>query len=389
MRFAARPKTLLRITLALLSTVFSIAAVEVVLRVQERCCFADAPDYPDTWRQGDLGLGGFLKENFDAQVQDGYGGTVRWTNNRHGFRSDRDFDRTPPPGVLRILSMGDSFTAGYRVGQEGTYSRKLEVWSNREVGATEVLVACTEAPRHSLRYLETYGASWLPHLVLMGLTLGNDMAQTYADLHPEVIGFNQGLEVVNLPSRCIRGPRPTPSRLYEFRVISRLVPFNPGITSWYGRTTPKLFDITSGLGFFIKDPPEQIETAFSRTFRLMRGLRDFCRERNLLLAVLMFPQRFQVQPADWEATIRDYNLNRDQFDLEIPNRSIRSFCRKEGLLCIDPTKEMLSLYEKSGVEMYLPRGDMHWNSEGHRAFFESTIEELKPLVATAKALVED
>ena len=93
-------------------------------------------DYGDTMRTEGLGQGGYLQENFTADVTDGLGGTVRWHNNASGFRNDQEFSQEPPPGVLRILSMGDSFAAGYRVGQDETFSFLREQWLNQKLGKT-------------------------------------------------------------------------------------------------------------------------------------------------------------------------------------------------------------------------------------------------------------
>jgi lysophospholipase L1-like esterase len=46
--------------------------------------------------------------------------------NGQGMRSDRDFAYQKPPGVLRIVSLGDSYTVGYEVDVAETFSAVLE-----------------------------------------------------------------------------------------------------------------------------------------------------------------------------------------------------------------------------------------------------------------------
>ena len=118
-------------------------------------------------------------------MTDGYGGKVRWTNNAAGFRSDREFTPEPRPGVLRILSLGDSFTAGYRVGQDETFSSLQEQWINRKYGQAEIMVAETSDPANALYYLDQFGLQLKPQIVLLGITLGNDISQTYQSLDPQ------------------------------------------------------------------------------------------------------------------------------------------------------------------------------------------------------------
>ncbi len=91
----------------------------------------------------------------------------------------------PRPGVLRILSLGDSFTAGYRVGQHETFSSLQEQLINREYGQAEVMVAEISDPANALYYLDQFGLRLKPHIVLLGITLGNDISQTYVTLDPQ------------------------------------------------------------------------------------------------------------------------------------------------------------------------------------------------------------
>ena len=96
--------------------------------------------------------------------------------------------------------------------------------------------------------------------------------------------------------------------------------------------------------------------------------------------MLVFPQRFQVQPADWHATVNTNGLKSAAFDLMQPNKFIQAFCRKESILCIDPTRTMWELHLKNEQDFYLPGGDMHWNRLGNRAFFVGARPELEAVL---------
>ncbi|MCP4112248.1 MAG: hypothetical protein GY749_43115 [Desulfobacteraceae bacterium] len=338
--------------------------------------------------EGWFGPGGYLKEGFSGQVINGYGGAVRWTNNSQGFRNDSDFLQTPPEGVFRILSLGDSFTAGYRVGQEDTYSYLLERWSTDSFLPTEVLISCIESPQRGLNYLQEYGYKWQPHMVLLGITLGNDIAQDYISLHPETTGFNNGLEKYDIPGNCLiqhnsihKLAHSTAKLLRRLHFIRTVFPASVGIVAWYGNTKkPKMFDACSGLGMFIKNPPGVIEEAYTRHFRVLSEFSRFCKTRNIIFAVLIFPQRFQVQARDWTSTVRYYALKEDEFDILLPNRRIRQFCEQEGIFLIDPTESMKKQHQQTKSDFYLPQGDMHWNKHGHHAWFEGAKPSFAPLI---------
>jgi len=53
-------------------------------------------------------------------------GSWRFHINQQGMRDDRNFDYEKPPGVKRIISLGDSFTIGYEVDVDQTFSMVLE-----------------------------------------------------------------------------------------------------------------------------------------------------------------------------------------------------------------------------------------------------------------------
>jgi len=376
-----------------LSIVFSIWVANTIIRKVERNRAEKYPDYAHVMRTGGLGPGGMLQEGFEDWVHDGYGRSVRWKNNSQGFRHDREFSQTPAPGVLRILSLGDSFTAGYRVGQEDTFSKLLENWSTNNLVPTEVLIAQIEHPNFGLAYLKEYGHRWSPHVVLLGITLGNDIAQSYVARHPSPIGFRHGLENLDLPTECFiqkdRFKQFFKKALYRVR-RSRLYSaiFNSpiAINSWYGcKGNVKLFDVQNGLSMYIKNPPPEIEQAYQRLFLILKDYKQYCEKHKIILLVGIFPQRFQVQPGDWRATTVAYGLNPDKFDLMLPNKRMQDFCRRNDIICIDPTESMQRYHQKTANNMYLPRGDMHWNRFGHQAWFDGA----RPALSTKLQTVID
>lgn len=406
------------------AVVLALGAAELGLRAWERAgAGAETLDYGDVWREGGMGEGGYLKEGFSGRVRGGYGGTVRWANDSAGFRRDEEVARERSPGGLRVLSLGDSFTAGYRVDQEETFSHLLEehLEASGRWREVEVLISVIEAPPAGLLYLERHGLGWDPDLVLLGLTLGNDVSQSFVSLDPRgelrLASAGEGRAILpnpaadqdalvvelrgwTLPPGCFdpRAASPPPARpepeggglrlarLAASRLAARREREAPSaVTSlWAQYRRPLLFD-NHGLGIYLAEPPPRVLEAFSRLFAALRGYRDLCAARGVRFAVALFPQRFQVQDRDWRATVDAYGLEPGCFDLTAPNRRIAEFCRSAGIACLDPTPELARRFEASGESLYLPRGDMHWNRQGHRAFFEATREELERLAAGAEA----
>jgi hypothetical protein len=181
-----RNRQIANVALVIISCAIGLGLAELTLRVlPERSV---PPDYRATWRKGELGPhgylielgpGGYLQENFGARVQDGFGGTVKWRNNSQGFRNDRDFAIPAPPGTIRILSLGDSFTGGYRIDQHSTFSYLLEnrLQHDFPTNNVEVMISVIEEPATGLLYTLEKGIEFKPDIIILGITLGNDIAR--------------------------------------------------------------------------------------------------------------------------------------------------------------------------------------------------------------------
>lgn len=344
-----------------------------------------------------------MKENFDAMVLGPYRNTVHWKNNAQGFRNDYDVTTEPGRGVVRVISLGDSFTAGYRLAQNDTFSFLLEQYFNSKSdgGKYEVLISVVDNPTDGLYYLTRSGLSFKPKLVLLGLTLGNDFAGSYVALAPggtytldeetgriepnatQALGFSHGLEKMLIPAACIY---PSRMRFFErhsityhlLRQLWRSGRSGEAIASWYGhdREDVKLFDPVHGLGLYLKEPPGEVQQSYEELFKTLRALKKVLASKGVDLAIVIFSQRFQVQEEDWSATIADYRLNESCFDLNLPNRMIADFCVKNDIFCIDPTQGMAAAHRMSHRSLFCPQGDMHLNAEGDRVLFDAIKDEV-------------
>jgi hypothetical protein len=121
-----------------------------------------------------------------------------------------------------------------------------------------------------------------------------------------------------------------------------------------------------GLGFFLGEAPPVIEEAYALARLAVVRLHELCTRDGVTLAVLVFPQRFQVHPRDWQAMVARYGLVSESFDLDRPNRFVRDLARELELPCCDVTPVLQRSAEAEHTALYLPQGDMHWNVQGHR-----------------------
>jgi hypothetical protein len=391
------------LSVLILPLVVALILAEYTAKKQEKYRRTHVIDYGHVKQEVKLGRGGFLKENLTLYVSDGLGGHVRWTNNSAGFRNDQEFSPEPPPGTVRILSLGDSFNAGYRVGQHETVSYLMEQWIIQHMGKAEVMVPEIEEPATALYYLQKFGLGYHPHIVLLGITLGNDLGQVYLCLDPtgkyslkvdhdavtiEPKPATIGPQNYVIPEAYLQKRSFLQRKLHDLRrwftrlwLMRSYYKYSEGIiSSEDAEDPPKLFDYGNALGMFMQPAPPRIEAAYRRLFRILSAMQIICQQHHIIFAVEIFPQRFQVQPPDWESAVDKYRLKKAAFDLMGPNKKIRQFCLAHNIILIDPTLAMAKRYAITRERMYLPFGDMHWNKTGHRAFFEGALPAFANLV---------
>lgn len=90
--------------------------------------------------------------------------------NSQGFRDKREFDYQKPPGVIRVLVLGDSFTIGFEVHQEETYAAVIEHYLKQNGVNAEVINAGMSGNSNAeeLIFFEQEGWKYQPDIVVLG-----------------------------------------------------------------------------------------------------------------------------------------------------------------------------------------------------------------------------
>jgi hypothetical protein len=96
-------------------------------------------------------------------------GTFWFQINGQGMRADHDFSYAKPPGLKRIVSLGDSFTIGYEVNNDQTFSSILEQRLRSSGINVEVLNAGVSGYSNAeeVLYLERELFKYSPDVVLL------------------------------------------------------------------------------------------------------------------------------------------------------------------------------------------------------------------------------
>ena len=315
--------------------------------------------------------GGYLKPNVNERIVAEVPNASFITNN-HGFRNSQDVTLVKPKESTRILLIGDSFIAGYRTDQGdiigSVLQKELSIATGEKV---EVLNTGVHDTHWAGEYLDQHGMQFNADLVTVGITLGNDISGSFAT--EQNLSFREGIisETLLPPSAFDLSPvkalglrlERSISKWRIVRLVRRIL-IPQSIASWYADYPGQVhaFDIIHSLGhYFIGTKLKPVERSFEALGRSLERIKNLTQSTQLL--VVLFPQRFQTSMEDWDNTVHDYGLRRDQFDLLYPNRRVLEYCALLEISCVDLTQ---SISNTKVLDVYLPLGDMHFNRNGQR-----------------------
>lgn len=170
-------EVLRRIALVLTGSTFAaLVALEVGLRI------ADRPKYQELDNSGrhaaDPDVGHVYVPNHRQTLQSREY-RVEWASNAQGVRCDRDFG-PKQPGVIRVLCVGDSFTACDQVEYRESWPAVLEACLNHDLQPARFEVVNAGFPGfatvNEARWIAKFAAAFAPDVVLLGMT-PNDLLE--------------------------------------------------------------------------------------------------------------------------------------------------------------------------------------------------------------------
>lgn len=415
---------LLGLTLALLS----LAAALLLLEMLARALGLAAPAEPtgNFWRM-DAQTGWSLQP----------GATGRWFNPPYEYDVDvainsqglRDVERAgydKPPGIFRILLLGDSYVEGLRVPLEQTFGKALEAELNASAPAGlryEVVNAGVSGwgTDQQLLWLRSEGAKYQPDLVLLSFFPGNDFQNISEGLEVANMGRVQkpffqrtadGLALRHHPFDLATVPQPLPAdgdEIASSPAAQRLA----GLRAWLGQHSALhrfvattldeaapalamplarwgLIDapqttaaaamgpdyVPVAYGIYRQPLAAEWSEAIALAGDLVRAMQDDAAGMGSRLAVVSVPAPEQVYPDRWQRIMQSYRaMQADQWDLEQPGRAAEQVAQQAGV----PFLDLLPVFRQAAASsqpLHL-RVDGHWTPAGERLAGEATAEFLR------------
>jgi hypothetical protein len=305
---------------------------------------------------------------------------VRLEINSHGLRGpERSYAK--PPGVERVLLLGDSFTEGFGVAESDTVRTLLEVQLNHATsGRFEVINGGTtgySTDQEYLFYLDQ-GRRYDPDIVVLFLY--------YNDLSDDTVGGldKPRFDLVDGKLQLRDSPVPPPSpaisawlrrgfRLKAWRgsmalrlLSDRTAAFNPGLHQklvGLGLAAPARATRSIPGEFWPFRPARQLGRGpWRKPSALLGAIHDAVSEDGARFVVFYVPVRFEIDDDAWQRTRENYSLGR-RWTRDGAIDWLREICTKRGVPLIDPRAAM-RWSQQQGRASYF-ENDGHWNEVGH------------------------
>jgi len=288
--------------------------------------------------------------------------------NRDGLR-DVERPRRKPPGVSRVLVLGDSMIEGLQVELPETMPKQMEkrlraALPGRRIDVINAGVSGSSGP-YALRYLQKDGLAYAPDVVVMTFTARNDIeeaATAFEKKRPPLYALRVFLRARLHLYASVERTLNTEDWLRNAIAFFGLVqPADPtrARTGTPGAVNMEAWHYDGRL-------EEQEDRGYDRLFASWNEILSLCRARGIPVVFVLLPTYFQVtrDPSVLGEPSRVTVLVRN--DREPQDRAL-AFLEHQGV----PVVDLLPGARSRGATLYLPK-DQHFSAAGNAFAAEET-----------------
>ena len=284
---------------------------------------------------------------------------ITYSTNNIGCRYPIDLQVPKPPGVRRILVLGDSFTLGYYY--DDTVAAQIERRLNSSPQGKRFEVVNCASPSYSplLYYLRLKNqlADLQPDEVLLNVNLTN-VYDDYWRYRPRGVFSPDGEPL------AVQGPARWRRRVLLWGLgksyLARLAwtvrsSAGPHVGAAQGTLAPaterRIFDYYFSLPVTSEAWQREVGFCLDNISRIL----SFCRQRGIAVTVTLVPHKEQLQPdANGKLWIRELD------------RRVEKLCREAEVPFYSPAED-LAHELNAGHPLYM-QSDMHFTVEGERTW---------------------
>ena len=301
-----------------------------------------------------------------------FGRTVSF--NSVGMR-DREHAAKKPEGVFRILVLGDSFMEALQVPYEKSFPGLLERALDRRDGKRVEIVNASVSgwgTDDELQYLKAYGMQWNPDLILVAMTLHNDISDNLRErFHTTQNGalVEQSRERASfLQYKVVQLKGFLATRSHAFQLLAR--------SRRAGEMRVEAGQLASHVtDLFTERADRSAMRGIELTSLLLARMQAMALAEGSRLTLVLLPLRVQLSGEGFEDLAQAAPGSTRGFDRERPQRLMTQVASRTGIPVIDLLPEFRAWTAGGGAGLFLER-DGHWNERGHRLAVEIVAREM-------------
>ncbi len=287
--------------------------------------------------------------------------TVKYSINSRGLRDAKERSAPKPPGTVRVLLLGDSFTFGQGVDYEETWPALAELGLAKQgLGHVDLIKAGRQGidTRSELILLHELAAQYQPDAVVVGFLIN--------DLYTNVPYSPATTEEWDTVRAEIFRPAVELRNLHLTTLARRLL-----ISS--DAAYVRLYMHAPGRGEYLRVPlSPDAQEKLAITSDLFRQLAAACDSLGLPLAVISMPQQFQV-------LYRELGTQAHDIDVAYYDRSFGRLASAEGFDWV-PT---LDRFVTAGnARSFFHRFDGHFTAAGNAVVADVFVRDVVPKLLT-------
>jgi hypothetical protein len=278
---------------------------------------------------------------------------------------DREHATTKPEDTSRVLILGDSFMEALQVAFEDSFPSQLESGLRGKLGRkVEVINFAVSGwgQDDQLAYLKKYGLGYEPDLILVAMTLHNDILDNLKERFHTLAGG----KLADRPAARMSDS--------EFRILQLKGFLASHSHVWQLLRKAKNLreirvvaaDLDKHVAQLVEggEVPMQLGRGWDLTFELLKSIRDAGKRVGAETVVMVIPLNLQLQQGAQDAPRTVAGTSSSERAIDKPQRAISEFGRNAGIDIIDLLP--FFRYETLGRRTSLHLQEGHWNVTGHR-----------------------
>lgn len=360
-------KFLFNIVLLLLSTVIGLVVVEMGLRAfhpQNLSRSYKTRDGLIILRPNHQGISTSATASHEYRI------------NSLGMR-DREHQIEKRANTFRVMILGDSFMEALQVDFDHVFAKLLEDKLNEGMPKPQSIEVINIAVSgwgtdEQLTYLTRHGLSLKPDLILVGMTLNNDV---YDNLEENFHALS-GERLVAKPATVIPIVEYTIWRLKSYVGAHSHTYQLARLWSHAGTMEADRQGLNAHVVELIQNTPTpQLTKGWMLTRVLLKEIGATARQANAEMAVFLIPLAIQIEDEERARFIAKHNLPNELVALYSPQAIMKSFGEAEKIEVIDLLSFFKEWKAQHGAALYR-KDDLHWTESGHEVAASAVASQL-------------